>query len=143
MEAVTYRLVVDTDKYSGNFEREMTAAATGVVGECEVGDDQLEYFFDAAADMGYDVDDEVSPFEGLMESRPDDHGCHRPCAIAIGAGGEYTAVEMYMDQRPAAKDMAFIAQRVRTFAEDNGLQILSIQFIKTYTTTVDEVLEAH
>lgn len=32
------KIIVDTDKYSGNFEREMCAYATGQVGECGVGD---------------------------------------------------------------------------------------------------------
>lgn len=34
-----YIFIIDTDSYAGNFERELTAYITGVVGGCEVGDD--------------------------------------------------------------------------------------------------------
>lgn len=37
-----FRLIVDTNAYSGNFERQSVAYATGQVGECGVGDRQAE-----------------------------------------------------------------------------------------------------
>ena len=37
MQNEKYLFVIDTDSYSGNFEREMCAYCTGQIGDCEVG----------------------------------------------------------------------------------------------------------
>jgi hypothetical protein len=39
-----YILLVHTNSYAGNFEREMCGFMTGIVGECEVGDGEAEKF---------------------------------------------------------------------------------------------------
>ena len=62
-----YVFVVDTDSYSGNFEREMTAHLTGHVGECEVG-----------ADL---VDENIERIFSNITQVSDDNGCWRPCEI--------------------------------------------------------------
>lgn len=67
--------VIDTDEYAGNFERAMTAYVTGCVGECEVGEEFAARF---KSELGEAAQEE---FYEVTESRPDDHGCHRPCAI--------------------------------------------------------------
>lgn len=36
-ESKSYSIVVETDSYAGNFEREMCAFMTGHIGECEAG----------------------------------------------------------------------------------------------------------
>lgn len=41
-KANEYVIVIDTNQYSGNFEREMCAYLTGQYGECGVGDDIAE-----------------------------------------------------------------------------------------------------
>jgi hypothetical protein len=64
-----YGFVVDTDKYSGNFEREMCAYMTGHIGECEVGDKEAKKYLE-----------KYSLIEGII-SKPDDHGCRRPVVI--------------------------------------------------------------
>jgi hypothetical protein len=149
--AVEYLLIVDTNLYAGNFEREMTAFATGVLGECEVGDTMLEDFFEGAAAFGYDVDpddmDAESPFIDLMVQKDDGEGCQRPCSISM-QNGEYNSVEMYMDQRPAERDLAFIVERIRAFPAysaqqqfgQKSLKILGIRLICRSITTTDEVL---
>lgn len=89
--------VIDTDKYSGNFEREMTAYATGMVGDCGVGDEEAEKF---RKDFGLEESYE-GPFGNSLENRPDDEdGCRRPAAIwpsaeyfSNGMGGEYKSGE--------------------------------------------------
>lgn len=67
-------LCLDTDQYAGNFERETTAYATGVIGECGVGEDLV-------SDFEEEVDFEVA--EGLQNkiAQREDRGCSRPCAI--------------------------------------------------------------
>lgn len=59
--------VIDTDKYAGNFERELCAHITGHIGECGVGEDFIE---EGVAEF----------FENIVEV-PDEHSCRRPCSI--------------------------------------------------------------
>lgn len=80
--------VVDTEQYSGNFERDLCGYITGTVGDCEVGDDMAAIFKE---ETGY-VDE--SPFH--VAQVPDEHGCCRPCKIwptpgwfNNGMGGHY------------------------------------------------------
>jgi len=40
-------IIVDTESYSGNFERELTAYCTGAVGDCGVGSDMSDEFFES------------------------------------------------------------------------------------------------
>ncbi len=65
--------VIDTKKYAGSFERELCAYVTGVIGECEVGDEEAKEF--AKDNPGN------NPFEEIIEQPPDDHGCHRPVML--------------------------------------------------------------
>ena len=69
-----YLFVIDTDTYAGNFEREMCAYVIGQVGECEVGKDNSEL-------AKQEIPDVVARLEELIESVPDEHGCHRPVSI--------------------------------------------------------------
>lgn len=84
-------LVIDTDSYSGNFERELTAYLTGQLGECGVGDKMANIFGEDAKKNKPPVD-----FDDIVISEPDDRGCHRPCTIYPtpgwrndGMGGHY------------------------------------------------------
>ena len=69
-----YLFVIDTEEYSGNFEREMTAYITGVTGECGVGEGAAELYREETGDNSEN-------YAGLLEQRADERGCHRPCAI--------------------------------------------------------------
>ena len=69
-----YALIVDTDSYSGNFERQMCAYITGQIGECGVGDDIAEK---ALPELGKDA----AWFEAHSIHKADEHGCHRPVEI--------------------------------------------------------------
>jgi|SaaInlV_165m_DNA_1040744.scaffolds.fasta_scaffold27038_3 hypothetical protein len=64
--------VVDTEQYSGNFERGMCAYMTGLVGECKVGDDLIHYFDEEVEDG---IKDEI---QSIIDEESDDHGCNRP-----------------------------------------------------------------
>lgn len=77
-----YIFIVDTDQYAGNFERQMVAYMTGIVGECGVGEEH-------ANDIKETLDD-------IVISVPDEHGCCRPATILStpgyfnnGVGGHY------------------------------------------------------
>ena len=66
-----YIFIIDTDKYSGNFEREMTAYLTGRIGECEVGDSQAKSFENEVGEV----------FDNVIDVADEDNGCMRPCVI--------------------------------------------------------------
>jgi hypothetical protein len=78
------KVIVDTNKYAGNFEREMCAYATGQIGECGVGADEVDENMPHAKWW----DDHVIDQE--------DEGCYRPVALSPtpgyindGMGGHY------------------------------------------------------
>ena len=63
-----YALIIRTDSYAGNFEREMCAYVTGHIGECGTG---KEY-----------VDLEIkSRWADLVTEKSDDSGCYRPVSL--------------------------------------------------------------
>jgi len=66
-----YLFVIDTEEYSGNFEREMCAFITGHIGECGVGQDKA---------ILYRKQTRKEALE-FIQSKPDDHGCNRPVRI--------------------------------------------------------------
>lgn len=78
------KVIVDTNKYSGSFEREMCAYATGQVGECGVGADEV---------------DENMPYAKWWDDHvidQEDEGCYGPVTISPtpgyindGMGGHY------------------------------------------------------
>ena len=66
--------IIDTDQYAGNFERDMCAYLTGVLGDCEVGEE-----FSKMYDKEVNIGRPESVFIDYIEWRSDDHGCYRPC----------------------------------------------------------------
>jgi hypothetical protein len=70
-----YKFIIDTDQYSGNFEREMCAYLTGQIGECGVGCEYAELF-------EKEVSDKIS-FNNVISILDDEDSCRRPCKIEI------------------------------------------------------------
>jgi len=112
-----YILILDTDKYAGNFERDLTAYATGHVGECEVGDDQAELFNEAG--VSQEIIDEL---EDKILSIPDEHGCSRPCEIQTtpswvddGMGTQY---KQSIDVEPTVEQIRTWRKLHRASAQD-------------------------
>lgn len=68
-----YALVVDTEQYSGNFEREMCAYLTGQVGECGVGQEFVEKYSNDIENLDW--------WNKNIHQEPDEHGCYRPVEI--------------------------------------------------------------
>ena len=94
-----YVFVVDTNKYSGNFEREMCAFMTGNVGECGRGSETVEEY---RKEVGEPLDFLVTVW---------DNGCSRPCTIwetpemfNNGLGGEFRIGEEAKAQRHYQKE---------------------------------------
>lgn len=71
-----HRLIVDTEDYSGNFEREMVAYATGCYGDCGVGD--------YLAEQAQEKMKHYAWWEKHMVNQPDEdtgEDCMRPADI--------------------------------------------------------------
>jgi len=68
-----YILVIDTDSYAGNFERQMVAFMSGIVGECERGRKEAAVF--KAELPGTDLE------EVVISVRNEDDGAWRPASI--------------------------------------------------------------
>lgn len=75
-----YILIVDTEEYAGNFEREMCAYMTGKIGDCEVGREEQKVFYeDINKDVAEWFDTNVGEFQ-------DSHGVYRPVRLSPTPG---------------------------------------------------------
>ena len=74
-----YGFIIDTDSYSGNFERQMCAYITGQIGDCCVGDEYVEEFIEQ-------FPDEYALIENIIGFEADEYGCSRPCGISPTPG---------------------------------------------------------
>jgi len=75
-----YMVIIDTDKYSGNFEREMCAFITGEIGDCEVGDKERSIALE-------ELDPVVRGwFQRNIVQIADEHGCERPVTLETTPG---------------------------------------------------------
>ena len=102
-----WMIVVDTDQYSGNFERELVAYMTGAVGDCDVGEPQSALAHKQLP-------------EGFPEPlRFSDGGCFRPATIWPGPkkvkGPAYTSVMCAFEDRPTAEELATLVSRAREY----------------------------
>jgi hypothetical protein len=68
-----FAFVIDTETYSGTFERELCAYATGTIGECEVGMEEARQFNESGLDPNM--------FREAVLQVPDEHCCQRPVSI--------------------------------------------------------------
>lgn len=111
-----WAIVIDTDKYAGNFEREMCAFCTGCTGECGVGEETSAMFY---ADLCIDEDDYDNPlrFDNIISQQPDDHGCCRPVSITPGPDGKYNSLAIFFEEKPSAEQIGVIRQRAGEFAK--------------------------
>lgn len=161
----SYAVVIDTNKYSGNFERELTGYVTGVYGECEVGSKEAKIFDEEVEDK--ELAEELG---SIVESRPDDRGCYRPCAITTtpfrrnnGVGVHYSvdsddapgyhayeSVEIYFQEEPTKEMLQLIMDRANAFIEywatrpysDGKLEMHRLRVIATETRVEEtQILE--
>lgn len=103
-------LIINTNQYAGNFEREMCAYVTGQVGDCGVGEEMI---------VDYPNDEYL--FEELVLQVPDEHGCYRPCSIWYDTDIDqesYESVAIFFtdDFLPSKKERNFLEQRAREYA---------------------------
>lgn len=128
----TYIFIVDTDQYSGNFERPMCAYMTGRTGECGVGSDEAEIFA-KEMDVSVEVYEEEHPFH-FVTSVADDHGCYRPASIWPTPGWindgmgkfiksdeegfpAYKSVAIFMERKPTPEEVELLKDRAEAYVK--------------------------
>jgi hypothetical protein len=137
-----YRLIVDTTSYAGNFERQSVAFATGLVGECGVGNSEAEQ-----------AKEEMSPSSrqwwqehGLQLPDDEEYPCMRPAAIYPtpglfnnGVGGNFPTT----DEGRAQSLVAYRAS-VAAYEAQNQARLGSVEVGKNGWTqeAVDRELRA-
>lgn len=146
-------LVIDTDSYSGNFERQMCAYITGRIGECDVGEKEARI---AKSEIDSDI---LGWFNLNILSEPDDNGCYRPVKIYPtpgfyndGRGKHYKISEKKPEGRtfPAYQSIAIgvnqkmddqvlkvMKSRAQDFADNNDIKIIGFRWV-VETVVVDE-----
>ncbi len=102
----SYIVLISTNNYSGNFERELTAYVTGCYGECEVGKREANDFLN-------NVEDD-SLFTEIAYCIHDDTAS-RPCSIWPNADGIYNSVAIFFNDKPLPVEMAIIRDRLSTY----------------------------
>jgi hypothetical protein len=73
-ETIEYAIIIDTDKYSGNFERQLCAYITGCIGECGVSEE-------IATAAVFQLKEKAKWFDENVLAQNDDHGVSRPVRI--------------------------------------------------------------
>lgn len=97
-----WAFVIDTDAYAGNFEREMTAYLTGVIGECKVGEELVEEL--------------PINFKNSVQQVADEHGCYRPTSCWLEPrSNKYNSVAIFFYERPTKEQISFMKERVDSF----------------------------
>lgn len=110
--------VIDTAEYAGNFEREMCAWITGIIGDCGVGRETA----DAAS---YTMSEALQGwcYDNIIQV-PDEHGCARPVTVwrvpkGIHEGnGQNNGVGIYVEDAPGGQILAEMKDRARYFCDN-------------------------
>lgn len=134
-----YALIVNTDKYAGNFEREMCAYATGGVGECEVGDAQAEMCGEFLEENGF-ASDEISSYLAWLH---DDRGCARPVSIYNDEGNsQYNDLIIYLEDPLPKKLFYIVVHRLmeygKQYSKEHPIDVHGARMIKRTIKIVDE-----
>lgn len=152
--------VVDTDKYSGNFEREMCAFITGQVGECGVGDNIAEEEAPNIKNLQW--------FEDNVAQEADEYECLRPASIwptlgrfNDGYGGHhddtpevraslgkygtakhpaYESVAVFLEELPPQEVLTEMVERAKAYCEQTDIAYKGYRLLRPvfHTVTVQE-----
>lgn len=109
--ATSYRIVVDTDTYSGSFERELIAYATGQAGDCGVGSDLADV---ASSELPNKV---LEFWEDNIIEEADDDGFRCPANIYPTPGFFNDGMGGHYPSTPEDKIQALEKLRIRVIDE--------------------------
>lgn len=110
------RVVIDTDSYAGNFERDLCAYVTGQYGECEVGKDLADNF---SKDIEH-----IEWWEKNIVQRSDPPpacSCERPVKIYKNKEGVYHSLAIYVKKHPSEKVLSELIERVKYFCANKKM----------------------
>ena len=97
-------VVIDTNEYAGNFEREMCAFITGQVGECGVGDRLIAKAREELAEDTFN--NTLEWIEESIVQESDDNGCSRPCSIWPTPGWYNNGMGRHYKDVPGSEEQA-------------------------------------
>lgn len=132
-----FSIVIDTDSYAGNFEREMCGYITSIIGDCEVGRETAKY---ATHDLDEDV---LEWFEEHVRQVPDEHGCLRPVTIAKNfqlPKAPYYSVEIFFCELPKKEIVNIIKDRAKTFCNSREIKYLGTRLLQCTHKVTEEKL---
>jgi hypothetical protein len=142
---------IDTDEYSGNFEREMGAFLTGVADEYGGESEAAEAQEDLSA----------KDFEWFEENislvQDEEHEYDRPAIIAPTPGWSnnghgkhfhnekhpypaYQSVQIQFQIEPPAHIKTILCERAKKFASKNKLKVSNVEFSKVETSVKITIL---
>lgn len=107
-----FNVLVKTNSYAGNFERELCAFMTGHIGECGVGGELVEPIITAL-------------FDGYIESEPDDHGCFRPVEID---DNDSNNIVIFFSKKPYESQLMVLKDRAELFEQTRPYEYLDKDF---------------
>jgi len=154
-----YLLIVDTESYAGNFERQLGAYMTGQIGDCGVGQEEANLFI-------ADVDEQTYEwFADNISDVPDDNGNRRPANISPTPGWfntghgkhyrygkkecetkypAYLSVEMEFYKEPPSDMLDLMCKRAYEFSKDTRVKycsrpkkITAIRLVKRITQDIE------
>src|SRR6187397_1215283 len=115
-----YQLIVKTNSYAGNFEREMCAFMTGQIGECGVGSEFVEKEI-------------AEKFGDKISGKTDDHACFRPVEV-YWEGEDNNSFVIFLEDKLSKEDIDFLEERAKLFAKkrpykylDKGFKFISLE----------------
>lgn len=148
--------VVDTNKYAGNFEREMCAFITGQVGECGVGDGTAEEEAENIRNLPW--------FQDNVAQEADEHECYRPASIwpspgrfndgygghhddtpevraSLGKYGSaqfpaYESVAIFLEELPPQDVLAEMVERAQAYCLQNDIGYKGYRLLRPVFETI-------
>lgn len=128
-----YVLVIKTNKYAGNFEREMCAYMTGVVGEYGVGEETACEQFNI--ESSYE-----SPWFDKVAILPDEQGCDCPASVLDPPN--HTSVGIAFHEKPSNKELQELKARAHAYCEhvNNSDYILHHAYTPEDPLVVEDVV---
>lgn len=133
METTSKMVIIDTDQYAGNFEREMCAFITGHIGDCEVGESEASKAQEEIVNQEW--------FMNNISSKPDDNGCWRPCKLYMSPNNQHNnSVAIFVDELPTNTVLAEFINRARAYCTEHNITFNGMRFAEpTYSVKFTEV----
>jgi len=131
IQETVYIVVIDTNRYAGNFEREMCAFCTGLTGDCGVGVDEKKEFEEAYNDY---------MFDDMGVWRDKEGNCRRPVEL-VEKDSVYNSVGILFNSIPNKEQLDIIEKRAREYAKRINLEILGIRVLKEETGVTEIIVD--